>query len=41
MRWLRKAILHAAGVIPLHDEAIAYATETAQLREQENLHSAA
>src|SRR3954466_3508104 len=40
MRWLRKAILHAAGVIPLHDEAIAYATETAQLREQENLHTA-
>jgi Ca2+/H+ antiporter, TMEM165/GDT1 family len=34
MRWLRKAILRAAGVIPLHDEAIAYATETAQLREQ-------
>jgi uncharacterized membrane protein len=40
MRWLRKAILRAAGVIPLHDEATAYATETAQLREQENLHTA-
>ena len=26
MRWLRKAILRAAGVIPLHDEAIAFAT---------------
>ena len=40
MRWLRKAILRAAGVIPLHDEAIAYATETAQLREQASLDSA-
>jgi uncharacterized membrane protein len=34
MRWLRKAILRSAGVIPLHDEAKAFATETAQLREQ-------
>ena len=34
MRWLRKAILRSAGVIPLHNEAIAFATETAQLREQ-------
>jgi uncharacterized membrane protein len=33
MRWLRKAILRAAGVIPLHDEAAAFATETAELRE--------
>jgi len=40
MRWLRKAILRAAGVIPLHDETIAYATETAQLREQERHHEA-
>ena len=40
MRWLRKAILRAAGVIPLHDEAIAYATETAQLREQASLDNA-
>lgn len=30
MRWLRKAILRAAGVIPLHDEADAYAREFAQ-----------
>src|SRR6202166_3207873 len=29
MRWLRKAILRSAGVIPLHDEATAFATETA------------
>ncbi len=34
MRWLRKAILRAAGVIPLHDEAAAFAGETAELREQ-------
>src|SRR5882757_5373424 len=34
MRWLRKAILRAAGVIPLHDEAAAFAKETAELRER-------
>src|ERR1700719_2106502 len=34
MRWLRKAFLRSAGVIPLHDEAMAFATETAELREQ-------
>src|ERR1700726_81331 len=34
MRWLRKAILRSAGVIPLHDETTAFATETAELREQ-------
>jgi uncharacterized membrane protein len=38
MRWLRKAILRAAGVIPLHDEAAAFATETAELREQARRH---
>lgn len=38
MRWLRKAILRAAGVIPLHDEATAFATETAELREQARRH---
>jgi Ca2+/H+ antiporter, TMEM165/GDT1 family len=32
MRWLRKAILRAAGVIALHDEDAAYATETESLR---------
>lgn len=32
MRWLRKAILRAAGFIPLHDEAAAFAAETAELR---------
>lgn len=34
MRWLRKAILRSAGVIPLHDEALTFANETAELREQ-------
>jgi uncharacterized membrane protein len=33
MRWLRKAILRSAGVLPLHDEAAAFTTETAELRE--------
>src|ERR1700675_1888113 len=33
-RWLRKAILRSAGVIPLHDEAAAFATGTEKLREQ-------
>jgi uncharacterized membrane protein len=31
LRWLRKAILRAAGLMPLHDERIAYAHETAAL----------
>jgi uncharacterized membrane protein len=31
MGWLRKAILRAAGVIPLHDEAAIFASESAQL----------
>ena len=40
MRWLRKAILRSAGVIPLHDEAMAFAIETAELREQALRHQA-
>jgi uncharacterized membrane protein len=32
MRWLRKAILRAAGVVPRHDETAAFAEETARLR---------
>jgi uncharacterized membrane protein len=40
MRWLRKAILRAAGVIALHDEAKAFANETADLREQARRHDA-
>ena len=38
MRWLRKAILRGAGVIALHDEAIAFATETDELRDQARQH---
>jgi uncharacterized membrane protein len=33
-RWLRKAILRAAGIVPLHDEAAIFATETGELRNQ-------
>ena len=40
MRWLRKAILRAAGIIPLHDETTAFAAETAELREQARRHEA-
>jgi uncharacterized membrane protein len=32
LRWLRKAILRAAGVIALHDESALFASETAALR---------
>src|SRR5262247_1115798 len=32
LRWLRKAILRAAGIIALHDETAAYAAETDLLR---------
>jgi uncharacterized membrane protein len=31
LKWLRKAILRAAGLLPLHDEAKAFARETAEL----------
>jgi uncharacterized membrane protein len=40
MRWLRKAILRSAGIIALHDEAAAFATETAELRAQAIRHAA-
>jgi len=32
LRWLRKAILRSAGVIPLHDETAAFAKETEAMR---------
>jgi uncharacterized membrane protein len=32
LRWLRKAILRAAGLLPLHDEAAAFAKNTAAMR---------
>ena len=40
MRWLRKAILRAAGAIPLHDEALAFEAGTEELRDQARLHEA-
>jgi uncharacterized membrane protein len=33
MRWLRKAILRSAGIIPLHDEAAAFAKGTEAMRQ--------
>ena len=36
LRWLRKAILRAAGLLPLHDEAAAFAAGSAALRRQES-----
>jgi uncharacterized membrane protein len=32
LRWLRKAVLRSAGILPLHDEAAAFAKETAAMR---------
>jgi len=40
MRWLRKAILRTAGIIPLHDESKAFASETGELRAQALRHAA-
>jgi uncharacterized membrane protein len=34
LRWLRKAILRSAGVIPLHDETEAFAKQAASMRGQ-------
>lgn len=33
MRWLRKAILRSAGIIPLHDEAATFAKEAEAIRQ--------
>ena len=35
LRWLRKAILRTAGIVPLHDETTTFASQTAELREEE------
>jgi uncharacterized membrane protein len=35
MRWLRKAILRAAGIIALHDEDLIYRKEVAELEKEE------
>jgi uncharacterized membrane protein len=34
LRWLRKAVLRAAGIIALHDEDAAYQRETAHLKQE-------
>src|SRR3954465_7471606 len=31
MRWLRKAVLRAGGIVPLHDEVAAFSSETRSL----------
>jgi uncharacterized membrane protein len=36
LRWLRKAILRTAGIIPLHDEEAAFAAGTAELRQHQS-----
>ncbi len=41
MRWLRKAVLRAAGVVALHDEAGIYAEETELLRRERRATGAA
>jgi uncharacterized membrane protein len=38
MRWLRKAVLRAAGVVALHDEATVFESETAELQAQARRH---
>jgi uncharacterized membrane protein len=37
MRWLRKAILRAAGLIPLHDEQAAFAKNAAAMRTSQTI----
>lgn len=37
--WLRKAVLRAGGVLPLHDESAAFAEETAELRAEAASHA--
>ncbi|MHB8636898.1 MAG: hypothetical protein ACYC96_10560 [Fimbriimonadaceae bacterium] len=37
LRWLRKAVLRAAGVIPLHDEARAFERTSEELRTKEQI----
>jgi uncharacterized membrane protein len=39
MGWLRKAILRSAGIIPLHDEAEAFAAEQVHLRGEAKRHA--
>jgi uncharacterized membrane protein len=37
LRWLRKAILRSAGLIPLHDEQVAFAKSTAAMHDADRL----
>ena len=37
LRWLRKAVLRSAGVLPLHDEAEAFAKEVREMRQQRSV----
>ncbi len=39
LRWLRKAILRSAGLIPLHDEEAAFAKSTGTMRNSPGSHS--
>ena len=39
MRWLRKAVLRAAGIIALHDEQAAFAEETGHLQDAARQHA--
>lgn len=41
LRWLHKAVLRAAGVVPLHDEAQAFDRQTGALRSQGLAHRSA
>jgi Ca2+/H+ antiporter, TMEM165/GDT1 family len=38
LRWLRKAVLRAAGIIALHDEQAAFVEETAHLQDEASRH---
>ncbi len=40
LQWLRKAILRAAGIIPLHDEQIVFERTSTELRNQADRHDA-
>src|SRR2546426_10995722 len=40
LRWLHKAVLRAAGIVPLHDETQAFARETESLRAKGRAHRA-
>ncbi|MGN6702220.1 MAG: COG4280 domain-containing protein [Burkholderiaceae bacterium] len=40
LRWLRKAVLRAAGIIPMHDEAAVFAAEVEALRRGSSMRAA-